>query len=204
MSIKKISEGAEANVYEKKAQIVKVRPRKTYRLQEIDEVLRKSRTRREAKILETLKKANFPAPILLDLDESSMTITMSKIPGRKLRDALEKEDYRVLSQKLGILLAKLHNLGIIHSDPTTSNVMFNPKTQGVSLIDFGLSYFSEKAEDKAVDLHLLRQALESKHYTIWKECFKEILTVYRKNAQHSGEILERLSDVELRGRNKAK
>ena len=38
------------------------------------------------------------------------------------------------------------------------------KGDEISFIDFGLSFFSTKVEDKAVDLHLLKRALDSKHF----------------------------------------
>ena len=66
-------------------------------------------------------------------------------------------------------------------------------------IDFGLGFFSTKAEDKAVDLHLLKQALESKHYKNFEKLYKTIL----KNYKHK-DVLKRLEKVELRGRYKGK
>lgn len=41
---------------------------------------------------------------------------------------------------MGILICKIHELGIIHGDLTTSNMMMN-KDNEIVLIDFGLSYF---------------------------------------------------------------
>ena len=74
----------------------------------------------------------------------------------------------------------------------------------IYFIDFGLSFFSDKAEDRAVDLHLLKEALESKHYKIWEECFKCALDAYRKEAKGADSILTRLEVVEKRGRYRAK
>ena len=74
----------------------------------------------------------------------------------------------------------------------------------VYFIDFGLSFFSHKIEDMAVDLHLLKQALESKHYTIWEECFKAALDAYRKESKDGELVLKRLDVVEKRGRYKGK
>ncbi|MBW3023134.1 Kae1-associated serine/threonine protein kinase, partial [Candidatus Woesearchaeota archaeon] len=71
----------------------------------------------------------------------------------------------------------------------------------IHFIDFGLGFFSEKAEDKAVDLHLIRQALESKHHKIWKQCFGHVLEGYKEYDKHK-EVFDRLKIVESRGRNK--
>ena len=74
----------------------------------------------------------------------------------------------------------------------------------IYFIDFGLSYFSHKIEDKAVDLHLLKQALESKHYKVWEKCFKAALKAYKKESEDTKEVLKRLETVEKRGRYKSK
>ncbi len=71
----------------------------------------------------------------------------------------------------------------------------------IYLIDFGLGYFNGKFEDKAVDLHLLRQALEAKHFQNWEILFKEFLKEYKKYPD-SKTVLERLKAVEKRGRYK--
>ncbi len=196
-----IAQGAEAIIVLDKDKIIKDRIAKSYRIKQIDDKLRKSRTRRETKIIEKLSAIGIPGPELIDSDDKNMRIVMGNINGNKLRDVLENLDYAVLCKKLGELVAELHNNNIIHGDLTTSNMILE---QGkICFIDFGLSYFSTKIEDKAVDLHLLRQALESKHYRVWEKCFKAVLKGYKKAKQHK-EILSRLEKVEQRGRNKEK
>jgi TP53 regulating kinase-like protein len=74
----------------------------------------------------------------------------------------------------------------------------------VHFIDFGLSFVSEKIEDKAVDLHLLDRALESKHHEIYKECISAVIEGYKQGNPGWSEVLERLEKVEKRGRNKRK
>ena len=93
---------------------------------------------------------------------------------------------------------------------TTHNIYypeFNLKNilvldEKLNFIDFGLAFHSTKIEDKAVDLHLLQQALEAKHFTIWQECWKIILNNYK--AEKGKEILERIKIIESRGRYKDK
>lgn len=198
--MKEIDSGAEAVIYLDK-DIIKDRVKKSYRLKEIDERLRKSRTRREVRILQKLAAVGFPAPRLIKCDDKEK-IVMELIEGPKLRDVLEKMDFVKLSEELGKKIAVLHNHGIIHGDLTTSNMILKDKE--IYFIDFGLSFFSAKVEDKAVDLHLLKQALESKHYKIWQKCFKAALKGYRNEAKDSREVLNRFEKVEARGRNKAK
>ena len=118
-----------------------------------------------------------------------------------IKDVLETSDYRKLCSEIGKKVAMLHNNSIIHGDLTTSNMILNKE---IYFIDFGLSFFSEKAEDKAVDLHLLKEGLESKHYRIWENCFQSAIDSYKKNANKSNETLKRLEVVEKRGRYRAK
>jgi tRNA A-37 threonylcarbamoyl transferase component Bud32 len=52
-----------------------------------------------------------------------------------------------------------------------------------------------------VDLHLLKQALEAKHFQNWEILFKEVLKSY-SSSKDSKKVLERLKAVEKRGRYK--
>src|SRR3990167_6704718 len=200
MPQKLIALGAEAKLFLEGNKIIKNRFPKSYRIREIDDKLRGFRTRREAKILQKLAAINFPAPKLLKNDERENLI-IERIDGKLVKDILDKSDYKKLCSEIGKKIAILHNNSIIHGDLTTSNMIFNKE---IYFIDFGLSFFSGKAEDKAVDLHLLKEALESKHYKIWEACFKSVLEGYRKEASKSGETLKRLEAVEKRGRYRAK
>tara|TARA_Y100000310_G_scaffold280679_1_gene300578 strand:+ start:217 stop:819 length:603 start_codon:yes stop_codon:yes gene_type:complete len=198
--MKKIAQGAEAKLYLTDSKIIKDRFKKGYRIKEIDQKLRKSRTKSEAKIFGKLADINFPSPKLIKTD-NKQKITMEYIKGPKVRDILEDKDYKKLSEEVGKKIAILHNNNIIHGDLTTSNMILNKE---VYFIDFGLSYFSHKIEDRAVDLHLLKQALESKHYKIWEKCFKAAIKAYKKESKQAKEVLTRLETVEKRGRYKGK
>ncbi|MEM4248320.1 MAG: KEOPS complex kinase/ATPase Bud32 [Candidatus Nanoarchaeia archaeon] len=200
MKIKVIDSGAEAEILLDGSSVVKSRVKKGYRINEIDEKLRKFRTRREAKVLSKLQKINFPAPKLFDIDDSRMRIGMEFVEGSRLRDVLYKNPLE-FSREIGRKIGVLHSNGIIHGDLTTSNMILDRE---IKFIDFGLSFFSDKTEDKAVDLHLLRQALESKHHTIWEECFKAALEGYKESYPEHSAVLDRLQKVEARGRNKSK
>src|SRR3989338_4343539 len=195
-----IAQGAEAKLIRAVNTLVKDRVPKSYRLKEIDEKLRKFRTRREAKVLKALEKIGFPAPRLVRTDESAW-IEMEFLEGPVLKDVLEKKDAIPLCREIGRSVALLHNQDIIHGDLTTSNMILK---DSVHFVDFGLSFFSKRVEDKAVDLHLFRQALESRHYRIWQECFDAFLEEYKAHARGAEDVLRRFIDVELRGRNKAK
>ncbi|MEE9525204.1 MAG: KEOPS complex kinase/ATPase Bud32 [Candidatus Woesearchaeota archaeon] len=198
--MKQLDQGAEATISVNKDVVLKDRVAKSYRLKEIDDKLRKFRTRREAKVLNKLEELNFPSPRLHQMCDQLMQIRMDMVNGNKLRDVLYQNPL-ALSEEIGKKIGIMHSNDIIHGDLTTSNMILDNE---IKFIDFGLSFFSAKEEDKAVDLHLLRQALESKHHTIWEKCFESALKGYKQTYSDHSTVFDRLKQVEARGRNKHK
>ncbi len=200
---KQIAQGAEAKIIlNEKNQIIKDRITKSYRIKELDNKLRKSRTKSEFKILNKSNKIIFtPKPIGIKDNK----IILENIEGKKLSTNLDKfqlnKQLRIMN-RIGKLISILHENNIIHGDLTTSNIILSEKINEPFIIDFGLSYISRKIEDKAVDLHLLKQALEAKHFKHHKELTRSFLQGYNKHKQESKKILERLKAVEKRGRYK--
>lgn len=203
--MEKIAQGAEAVIYKDNNEVIKERFSKKYRLEHLDESLRKFRTRREAKVLGKLDELNFPAPKLHDFSDKRMSVVMDFVPGEKLKDILLRgDDYQNFAKEIGEKIGKLHLANIIHGDLTTSNMIKHAKTGEVTFIDFGLSSFSEKVEDKAVDLFLLDRTLESTHFALYPQIFENVLEGYEKTNPESIHVLERLKAVQKRGRNKNK
>lgn len=198
MQMKLIAQGAEAKIFEEGSQIAKERFSKKYRLSELDVSLRKLRTRKEAKIIQVLQNSGFASPKLIDVSEKEMLIHMEKIPGPKLRDIFNF-NAASFGEEIGNKIAQLHQRNIIHSDLTTSNMIFDKE---IKLIDFGLSFVSDKIEDKAVDLHLLDRTLESKHFQVYPACFDSVIQGYSKDNPQAEAVLKRLEIVRARGRNK--
>ena len=230
MPEKILQQGAEAKIIldESRDIVIKDRIKKSYRIQELDEKIRKQRTKAEKKLLEKASKIiNAPNPFPL---KEFNKIEMPFIHGEKLSESLDSfplEKQKEICRDVGEEIAKLHKEDIIHGDLTTSNMILvndnisasqdglndnkvnlelkrgdiNFPNFKIFFIDFGLGYISKKIEDKAVDLHLLKQALEAKHFKNWKILFDEILKGYN-NYEESDKVLERLKAVEKRGRYK--
>ncbi|MBI2176165.1 Kae1-associated serine/threonine protein kinase [Candidatus Woesearchaeota archaeon] len=205
-ALKTLSIGAEAVIYadERRKAVIKQRQPKKYRVKELDEKLRLHRMRREAKVIEALQKLGIPVPKLVDADEKTATITMQLIEGRKVRDVLGKGNYRDICSKIGKAIGTMHSSDIVHGDLTTSNMIRSSHDGKTYFVDFGLSLFSNKDEDKAVDLHLFRQALSSSHHEIANKCFTAAVTAYKGTNKNWQPVLRRLEKVEERGRNKGK
>jgi TP53 regulating kinase-like protein len=199
MKEKIIAQGAEAVIILKGNEVVKRRIKKSYRINELDERIRKLRTRSEAKIIERARKV-IPVPKLIEASEKNKEIKLEFIDGLKLSENLddfELNKQKEICKKLGELISKLHDAEIIHGDLTTSNMIL--KNKEIYFIDFGLAFMSSKFEDKAVDLHLLKQALEAKHFKNWEVLWKEIEKGYGNNKE-SKIVFERMKAIEKRGR----
>lgn len=196
-----IQQGAEAVILLDKERITKRRIKKSYRLPALDEKIRSQRTKKESKLLEKASKL-IPIPKILEINENSKEIDMEFIQGKKLSehlDSLKNKDE--ICKQIGKQIALLHDNDIIHGDLTTSNIILSERDNNLYFIDFGLGYTSSRIEDKAVDLHLIKQALEAKHFKFHEALFNNILEGY-KSSKNYKETLERLKKVESRGRYK--
>ena len=192
-----IGMGAEAILTRTAEGIIKARPVKLYRHPTLDNELRKSRTKHEAKLLQKAKIAGVHVPDVKQIDET--TLLLSEVKGAQLKEVLDSDP--IIAHQVGRMLAKLHDAGIVHVDLTTSNIMYDQESHHLTFIDFGLSYSTLRDEDKAVDLHLFKQSLESKHHRVIATAYRHFLKGYR-DSSHAEQVIERLRKVEARGRNK--
>jgi Kae1-associated kinase Bud32 len=195
-----LAQGAEAILRKQENTVIKERIAKDYRVPALDAKLRRARTRREAKILEKLREIDFPAPRVHKIDDEQMHIVMDFIAGPMLKEILHEKPGE-FSKEIGRKIGILHKNSIIHADLTTSNMIHNGE---VHFIDFGLGFVSNKVEDKAVDLHLLDRALESRHYEIYEQCIAAALEGYKEGNPDWQPVFARLDKVAMRGRNKKK
>jgi len=166
-----IAQGAEARLFKAGNSVLKDRFIKSYRHPELDSKLRKSRTKKEAKILLKMNGLGIPSSEYISHDEKEMKIEMKFIGGDVLKNVFDS-DFEKYSKLIGKNIALMHKNNLIHGDLTTSNMILNDDV--LHFIDFGLSFVSDKTEDKAVDLHLLKQALESKHFEVFEKAYKKL------------------------------
>jgi len=202
-----IRKGAEASLYLEtwhgRKVILKKRLEKKYRIPELDLTVRIQRTKHEPLIIHKAKKAGVPTPIIYMIDMASSTIVMEFVEGNRLKEILDKlshEERRNLCKRIGVLVGKLHKSGIIHGDLTTSNMILTPEGK-IVFIDFGLSEQSFETESRGVDLHLMKRALLSTHFTNAEECFNSIIEGYREvMGGETEEVLNKIEEIEKRGR----
>ncbi len=176
--------------------VSKVRIRKDYRHPSIDVPLRKQRTIHEANILSQVKLLGIKAPFVYFLDISNFEIIMEYIQGKTIKDVFSPK----LCTNVGKIIGTLHSNNIIHGDITTSN--FIVSHDGViSLIDFGLSFISERYEDKAADIRLFKEVLNSINIEDFVESFENFCNGYNQTyTTVSSIIFKTVNDIEKRGR----
>lgn len=130
------------------------------------------------------------------------------------------EEVLGLMRRIGEAVGRMHEVGVVHGDLTTSNLMLRTPeelfTNGtvdekgrqinldgdVVLIDFGLAGQSVQDEDKAVDFYVLERAFGSTHPEI-EEGFKEVLRAYGESYKGAKVVLKKLEEVRMRGRKKS-
>ena len=181
--------------------VFKLRVPKPYMDPELDLELRSFRTRREAKAMAAAISGGVRAPRVYAVFPSAGLIVMERIKGPLLKERLQVHgDHGRLLHEAGGMLARLHRAGLVHGDPTTSNYIV-AETGMLYLIDYGLSSFSTSVEDRAVDIHLFRRALESTHATIAQEAFTNFMEGYKRvMGEEAGKVEERAEEIRLRGR----
>ncbi len=205
--MKIIARGAEAVLYvdslDGQKVLVKDRVRKNYRIRQIDEKLRKERTKKEVKLITDSRAIGVPTPQILDVDKVNHKIIMQFIGGIKIKDFLDKAsntEIEVACKQIGYSIGKLHKNDIIHGDLTTSNMILQRGTERIFFIDFGLGGYSRRIEDKGVDLKLLYDAIKAAHYKILKLCWGNILEGYKKEYKNAEEVIKKIEDIEGRTR----
>lgn len=205
--LKLIRKGAEARLFLGlllgRQVIIKERAPKRYRVRELDTGLRMQRTMREARLLHSAKKAGVPTPTIYFVDLESASMFMDYIEGETLSNLiragrLKGEELIGLLRHVGRLIGCLHREGIVHGDLTTSNMIVSDGR--VFFIDFGLGDFSRSIEDFGVDLHLMKRAMESSHYEVFEEGFEAVLQGYREAFKNAEEVIEKMREIERRGR----
>ena len=202
-----IYKGAEAEIYLENWQgrlaIRKSRVIKPYRIAELDEAIRRSRTSHEAAMMQEVRKLGVPVPALQHVDPESWTLIMEYIAGPTLKDELYKlrmKERRSRCNDLGEMIGVMHEGGAVHGDLTISNVL--SENGKLFMIDFGLGDFTDQIEDRGVDLVLLNRAIKSTHYAFHVPLFKAFLKGYSKavGRRDSEETVRKMREIERRGR----
>ena len=141
----------------------KVRVPKPYRHPALDATLGRARLISELRILQRARLEGLPVPGLLDADLSRSTIVMEHLEGIPLaRPPRIEGGTDALLEAVGALIRRLHRMGVVHGDLSTSNLLVDADER-VSLLDFGLASTEFDVERYGIDLHVLDEVLEATH-----------------------------------------
>ena len=164
---------------------------KSYRHPDLDATLRRRRTRSEARLTSEARRLGVPTPVVFDVDPHEGTLTFELVGDSDLRDSLSAPRVRAVGRHL----ATLHDAGFVHGDPTPRNVRVSDDR--VYLIDFGLGYHTDDAEDYAMDLHVFEGALggTADDADVLVSAFED---AYRETGDER--VVEQLREIEGRGR----
>jgi Kae1-associated kinase Bud32 len=195
--------GAEAEIWREEFQgravIAKRRLPKSYRHPELDQKIRRERTRLEASLLHEARLHGVAVPSVVDVDLAAATLRMRFIEGPRLRDVIDQDPRAGLgwSRRFGQALGQLHKAQIVHGDPTTSNAHLDGDR--IVLLDFGLAGRSGEVEDRGVDLHLVERTFESSH-SGKVGLFEAFLEGYRSALPEARLVERRMAEIKSRAR----
>jgi TP53 regulating kinase and related kinases len=200
-SVHVLSKGAEADIYRTRwfgnDAVSKIRVKKSYRQKSLDKEIRRNRTLREATMLSNAKETGVRTPFIYFVDPISAEIVMEFIEGTNVKEKMDGN----LALQMGRYAGLLHINNLIHNDLTTSNFI-NSKNNQLVLLDFGLSFFSERLEDKAVDIRLVKEVFSSFYASIFDLIFSRFLLGYSSilGQKDMRTTLRVVHEIEQRGR----
>ncbi|PHH88970.1 hypothetical protein CDD83_6806 [Cordyceps sp. RAO-2017] len=209
---------------------LKYRPPKPWRHPSLDQRLTRHRILSEARILAKCRRDGVRVPAVYAVDENAGWLMLEWIAGTPVRANINRrlgdravgieqdEGLRALMRRIGAAVGKMHSVGIVHGDLTTSNLMLRPPPPAsvdrdelpetscvdgdIVIIDLGLASGSIQDEDRAVDLYVLERAFGSTHPRA--ECvFADVLDEYRRSYKQAPIVLKKLEDVRMRGRKRS-
>jgi TP53 regulating kinase-like protein len=201
--MKLIKKGAEGDIFltswNKEKAILKARKKKDYRNASLDQRIRKQRTIRECEIISEVKSFGIRTPLIYNMDTKNCTILMQYIVGTLVNELSEPKLIKSCIE-IGKIVGVMHKNGIMHGDLTTSNfIVSNGK---IFVIDFGLANKTNKPEDYAVDLRLLKEILNSAHAKIMNKAWSNFLKGYKSAVGPSrfSKVTNLVKVIESRGR----
>jgi Kae1-associated kinase Bud32 len=148
-------------------------------------------------MLSSAKDIGIRTPFVYFVDPVATEIVMEYVEGESLKEKITLD----LVLKMGKCTGLLHINNIIHNDLTTSNFI-NSKKDEIVMLDFGLAFFSERLEDKAVDIRLVKEVFYSSYVSICVAAFSEFIAGYMSitGKEKTQATLRKVLEIERRGR----
>jgi len=207
---KPVSRGAEASLHAVEwlglPALRKERETKSYRPKNLDERLKRERTRNEVRLLTEARRLGVRTPIVYDVDLPNHRLILEQLPGPTLKDLLDaaKEDPVPVTppvRALGSALGRLHAGGISHGDLTSSNILYPDGPGGApALLDLSMGSRNAGVEERGIDLHLVEEDLKALHPK-GEALFRTFLEGYAEgNPNGQAEVRKRAREIRARVR----
>jgi Kae1-associated kinase Bud32 len=203
-----VSRGAEASLHAVEwlglPALRKDRETKNYRPKNLDERLKRERTRNEVRLLTEARRLGVRTPIVYDVDLPHHRLILEQLPGPTLKDLLDaaKGDPKPVEapvRALGKAIGHLHSGGLSHGDLTSSNILYPDGPEGTpALLDLSMGSRTAGIEERGIDLHLVEEDLKALHAK-GDFLFRTFLEGYAKGNPH-GHADVRKRAREIRGR----
>ncbi len=190
MVLEQVYLGGEAEVRIYEDIVEKIRKPKRYRIPQLDEILRRRRTKMEAKIISMARQNGVATPIILDVEGDK--IVMERVKGEPVKKIMSPD----ISKMIGKAVAKLHKAGIVHGDITPMNMIYS--NGKIYFIDFGLAFIEDRIEPKGVDVHVYFESLKAS-FDNWRELKQAFIEGYVEYAK-AKDVLKRAEEIAKRGR----
>jgi Kae1-associated kinase Bud32 len=168
-----VSRGAEASLHAVEwlglPALKKERETKNYRPKNLDERLKRERTRNEVRLLTEARRLGVRTPIVYDVDLAHHRLILEQLPGPTLKELLDasKDDLVPLQsavRELGRAIGQLHAGGLSHGDLTSSNILYPEGPTGrPALLDLSMGARNAGVEERGIDLHLVEGDLKAIH-----------------------------------------
>ena len=203
-----VSRGAEASLHAVEwlglPALRKDRETKSYRPKNLDERLKRERTRNEVRLLTEARRLGVRTPIVYDVDLLNHRLILEQLPGPTLKELLEsaKDNVALVEapvRALGKAIGRLHSGGVSHGDLTSSNILYPEGAEGdPALLDLSMGSRNAGVEERGIDLHLVEEDLKALHPK-GDVLFRSFLEGYAKG-NPSGQAEVRKRAKEIRGR----
>ncbi|MEG4626570.1 AAA family ATPase [Microcoleus sp. w1-18aA5] len=123
-----------------------------------------SRLRHEHKILRHLDSEGIVKPIALENYHNSLALIVENFSGQSLKDFLNNQSLAIDAFiKIGIQLATtlgdIHQSNVIHKDIKPQNILINPDTNEVKIIDFSIASLLERENPTVTNPNVLEGTL---------------------------------------------
>jgi len=123
-----------------------------------------SRLRHEHKILRHLESEGIVKPIALENYHNGLALIVENFSGQSLKDFLKNQSLAINAfLKIGIQLAntlgEIHHSNVIHKDIKPQNILINPETKEVKIIDFSIASLLERENQTVTNPNLLEGTL---------------------------------------------